>query len=165
MHPTDIPHSSAADTSVLNSPSTAVHRPPSSSSLSSAFGNLGPPGLGQRHPSAGSSSNQLARGADSSSPHTGGVTNLSNQPQLIQPGPPSVPDPIFEFTKRKRWADLLVTQLSEAILLVLSPQMNVLYCGSAVWALLGWQDHEWVDKCLLDFMNRTYLRVPCDVIL
>ena len=83
------------------------------------------------------------------------VTNLSNQPQLIQPGPPSLPQPIFEFTKRKRWADLLVTQLSEAILLMLSPQMNVLYCGSAVWALLGWQDHECVDKCLLEFMNCT----------
>ena len=104
------------------------------------------------------SASSAAAGAGAGGGGGGGavaVTNLSNQPQLIQPGPPSLPQPIFEFTKRKRWADLLVTQLSEAILLMLSPQMNVLYCGSAVWALLGWQDHEWVDKCLLEFMNCT----------
>lgn len=84
------------------------------------------------------------------------VTNLSTQPQLIQPGPPIVPQPIFEFTKRKRWADLLVTQLTEAIVLVLSPSAEVLYCGNAVWGLLGWQDHELVDKSFLDFMNRKW---------
>ncbi|KAK7693964.1 hypothetical protein QCA50_003539 [Cerrena zonata] len=130
----------------------SVHRPTSTSSLSSALGHLGPPGLGQRHPISST------RGPDNSPPISTasahpGLTNLTNAPQLIQPGPPSVPQPTFEFTKRKRWADLLVTQLSEAILLILSPQMDVLYCGSAVWALLGWQDNEWVDKCLLDFMN------------
>ncbi|KAH9961200.1 hypothetical protein BGW80DRAFT_1438779 [Lactifluus volemus] len=41
-------------------------------------------------------------------------------------GPPSRP-----FTRRKRWADLLITELSEAILLVLSPSRKVLFCNPA----------------------------------
>ncbi|TFY73211.1 hypothetical protein EWM64_g10800 [Hericium alpestre] len=61
--------------------------------------------------------------------------------------------PIFEFMKRKRWADLLVTELSEAILLVLSPACRVLFCGRAVQELLGWKDEELVDGELLELMN------------
>jgi hypothetical protein len=59
----------------------------------------------------------------------------------------------FEFTKRKRWADLLVSELADAILLVLSSSCNVLFCGSAVTELLGWRDDEVVDGDLMDLMN------------
>ncbi|KAI0078118.1 hypothetical protein K474DRAFT_1576588, partial [Panus rudis PR-1116 ss-1] len=61
--------------------------------------------------------------------------------------------PVFEFTRRKRWADLLITELSEAIILVLSPNASVWYCGNAVYELLGWRDAEWVDKPFLNFVN------------
>lgn len=60
---------------------------------------------------------------------------------------------VFEFTKRKRWADLLVTELSEAIILVLSATCQVWYCGAAVTELLGWKDEDLVDVDLTDFMN------------
>ncbi|KZT69778.1 hypothetical protein DAEQUDRAFT_709504 [Daedalea quercina L-15889] len=59
----------------------------------------------------------------------------------------------FEFTKRKRWADLLVTELREAIVLVLSPACKVWYCGAAVEDLLGWKDEELVDGDITDLMN------------
>ncbi|KAH9928189.1 uncharacterized protein B0H18DRAFT_1001723 [Fomitopsis serialis] len=59
----------------------------------------------------------------------------------------------FEFTRRKRWADLLVTELREAIVLVLSPTCKVWYCGAAVEELLGWKDEELVDGDIADLMN------------
>ena len=37
-----------------------------------------------------------------------------------------------EFTKRKRWANLLITELREAIILIISPQCQILYCGATV---------------------------------
>ncbi|PCH37731.1 hypothetical protein WOLCODRAFT_135811 [Wolfiporia cocos MD-104 SS10] len=60
---------------------------------------------------------------------------------------------IFEFTRRKRWADLLVAELSEAILLVLSGSCAVWYCGAAVTDLLGWREEELVDRDLLELVN------------
>ncbi|KDQ19789.1 hypothetical protein BOTBODRAFT_169843 [Botryobasidium botryosum FD-172 SS1] len=64
--------------------------------------------------------------------------------------PPSTaqhrPAPVFEFTKRKKWADLLISEMSGIVLLVLSPKGNVLYCGAAVGELLGWNEDEVVDK-------------------
>ena len=60
---------------------------------------------------------------------------------------------MFEFTKRKRWADLLITELTEAIILVLSSDGIVWYCGNAVHDLLGWRDDEVIDREFLDIMN------------
>lgn len=62
----------------------------------------------------------------------------------------------FEFTKRKRWADLLIHELSEAIIFVLSNQCKVLFCSRAVSELLGWQDAELIDKDLIDWVNGVY---------
>lgn len=63
---------------------------------------------------------------------------------------------IFDFTKRKKWADLLVTELTEVVMLVLSESGVVLYCGPAVEDLLGWQDEELVDMNFCDIMNGTH---------
>ncbi|KAL1947982.1 hypothetical protein VTO73DRAFT_13706 [Trametes versicolor] len=61
--------------------------------------------------------------------------------------------PVFEFTKRKRWADLLVTEVNDTIILVLSDACQVWYCGNAVSELLGWRDDELVDGDFIDLMN------------
>jgi len=71
---------------------------------------------------------------------------------------PKQPD-TFEFTKRKRWAHLLVTELADAIMLVLSPSCKVLYCGPAVTELLGWKDEEVIDIDLFDLLNGVYNRL------
>ncbi|KAI0705908.1 hypothetical protein BC835DRAFT_1314125 [Cytidiella melzeri] len=60
---------------------------------------------------------------------------------------------VFDFTKRKRWADLLVSELTEAIMLVLSQTGQVWYCGPAVEELLGWKDEEVIDTNFCDIMN------------
>jgi ribosomal protein L37AE/L43A len=67
----------------------------------------------------------------------------------------------FEFTKRKRFADLLVTELSDAIILVLSPSGDIFYVGVALTELLGWTEGEWLDAPLTDYIHtndrRTFL--------
>ena len=67
---------------------------------------------------------------------------------------------MFEFTKRKRWADLLVTELNDTIIFVLSEACQVWYCGNAVTELLGWRDDELVDGDLIDLMNGACLDPP-----
>ena len=64
----------------------------------------------------------------------------------------------FEFTKRKRWADLLAAELADVIILILSPAREILYCGNAVTELLGWRVLDLLDHDLLDL-------IPCMSIL
>ena len=77
-----------------------------------------------------------------------------------QPFSPAKEIPVFEFTKRKRWADLLVTELNDSVILVLSEACQVWYCGNAVTELLGWRDDELVDGDLIDLMNGACLDDP-----
>lgn len=63
------------------------------------------------------------------------------------------PAPVFEFTKRKKWADLLVTELAGTIILVLSPNAEVLYCGAAAVELLGWKEEDVIDTELAHWMH------------
>jgi PAS domain-containing protein len=74
----------------------------------------------------------------------------------LYPRPPP-PLPTFEFTKRKRWADLLITELTEAIILILSTQCQILYCSAAVKELLGWRDEELIDAEFLDLVNGAWM--------
>jgi hypothetical protein len=64
----------------------------------------------------------------------------------------SKPLSTFEFTKRKRWADILITGLPDVIILILSPEGKVLYCGTAVTELLGWNETDILDLHLSDFI-------------
>jgi PAS domain-containing protein len=79
------------------------------------------------------------------------VAGPPSRPVQLQPNQQSVPQ--WEFTRRKRWADLLITELSEAILLVLSPARKVLFCNPAVREILGWQDEDLIDRDLTDLVN------------
>lgn len=60
---------------------------------------------------------------------------------------------VFEFTKRKRWADILISELPETIILVLSMTCKVLYCGTGVGELLGWSVEDLVDADITSFIN------------
>jgi PAS domain-containing protein len=90
------------------------------------------------------------------------MASTSIAPPPNGPGPSSGGEPLaghnskqptFEFTRRKRWAELLVNELSEAITLVLSPVGKILFCGPAVTELLGWRDEELIDGDLLELVN------------
>jgi len=60
----------------------------------------------------------------------------------------------FEFTKRKRWADLLIHELSDAIIFILSSDAKIWFCGRAVSELLGWSGAELIDCSFTDLVNR-----------
>jgi PAS domain-containing protein len=79
------------------------------------------------------------------------VARPPSRPVQLQPNQQLVPP--WEFTRRKRWADLLITELTEAILLVLSPARKVLFCNPAVREILGWQDEDLIDRDLTDLVN------------
>jgi len=79
------------------------------------------------------------------------VAGPSSRPVQLQPGQQNVHP--WEFTRRKRWADLLMTELSEAIVLVLSSRRKVLFCNPAVREILGWQDEELIDRDFKDLVN------------
>lgn len=60
--------------------------------------------------------------------------------------------PAFEFTRRKRWADLLINELSEGIILALNTSGKVLFCSHSSFELLGWRDDELVDHDIAELM-------------
>jgi hypothetical protein len=61
----------------------------------------------------------------------------------------------YEFTKRKRWPDLLITDLVDSVLFILSPSCIVLYVATAVNELLGWRDVDLLDLDFIKLINRT----------
>ncbi|KAF8323090.1 GATA-domain-containing protein [Clavulina sp. PMI_390] len=76
-----------------------------------------------------------------------------NGPRSVA-NPHAVGSPVFEFTKRKKWADLLITELSGTVILVLSTNYEVLYCGAAAIELLGWREEEVIDTELSNWMHQ-----------
>ena len=81
------------------------------------------------------------------------VQALSPSAMYTQHSARHPPAPVFEFTKRKKWADLLVTELAGTIILVLSPNGEVLYCGAAAVELLGWKEDDVIDTELTSWMH------------
>ncbi|KAF8901287.1 hypothetical protein CPB85DRAFT_1439155 [Mucidula mucida] len=63
------------------------------------------------------------------------------------------PSSTFEFTKRKRWADLLITELADTIIIVLSTDCKILYCGTSVHELLGWRDADLLNRDFGDLIS------------
>ena len=62
-----------------------------------------------------------------------------------------------EFTKRKRWADIPIIELTEATILILSPQCQILYCSAAVRELLGWRGEDLIDTEFLGLVNGVWM--------
>ena len=69
--------------------------------------------------------------------------------------------PIFDFTTRKQWAGLLISELTEAIQLIVGPSGKIWYCGLAVYELLGWRDKELVDSDIFELVNGMCLSSQC----
>ncbi|KAF5380853.1 hypothetical protein D9615_004102 [Tricholomella constricta] len=64
---------------------------------------------------------------------------------------PSTPK-TFEFTKRKRWADLLAIELADGINLILSASCTVLYCAPAITDITGWKEPDILDHDFLEIV-------------
>ncbi|KAF8605385.1 hypothetical protein BDV93DRAFT_554755 [Ceratobasidium sp. AG-I] len=65
----------------------------------------------------------------------------------------SKPPPVFEFTKRKKWADILISELSGSVLFILNPAENLLWASPAICELLGWRDDELLERPIKDLLH------------
>jgi len=60
---------------------------------------------------------------------------------------------VFEFTRRKRWADTLVSEAPDLAIFILSKTGTIWYTGPAVVHLLGWKVGELIDKNMAHILN------------
>ncbi|KAH8117038.1 hypothetical protein DFH11DRAFT_1146438 [Phellopilus nigrolimitatus] len=75
------------------------------------------------------------------------IAATSNQQQ--RPGHPQ----IFEFTKRKKWADILVAELPESVLFILDSGGRIQYAGAGANEILGWNAEELAERDVVDLVN------------
>ncbi|KAG9095033.1 blue light receptor [Ceratobasidium sp. 370] len=73
----------------------------------------------------------------------------SHAPHTVSSKPP----PVFEFTKRKKWADILISELSGSLLLVLNPSAHILWASPAITEQLGWRDEELLERPIRDILH------------
>ncbi|KAG8732962.1 blue light receptor [Ceratobasidium sp. 423] len=77
------------------------------------------------------------------------LTALPQHPHSMASKPPGV----FEFTKRKKWADILISELSGSVLLILNNADNILWASPAILELLGWRDEEIIEQPFCEFLH------------
>jgi hypothetical protein len=80
-----------------------------------------------------------------------------------QPASFGTRSPGYEFPKRKRWADLILTELVDVVVFIISPTRKILYCGAAITELLGWRDIDLVDLDLSELVNGIFLYSPFSI--
>ena len=73
-------------------------------------------------------------------------------PGSLQNGPGQ-----YDYTKRKRWADLISSEVVETVAFVVNSSLTVLLCGAAICELLGWRDADFLDTELTEYMDGTAL--------
>ena len=81
---------------------------------------------------------------------------------MAQPAGAAVPTQqglrqIFEFTRRKKWQDILLSELPDTVLFVLDVHRVIQYANPGATEALGWDVEEMVDKDVLDFINSASL--------
>ena len=62
-------------------------------------------------------------------------------------------DLVFEFTCRKRWADILVSKVLGTLMLILNAAGLILYSGAAIKELLGWEVEDFINKTVLNLLS------------
>ncbi|KAH6918451.1 white collar 2 protein [Coprinopsis sp. MPI-PUGE-AT-0042] len=74
--------------------------------------------------------------------------------QSTAPLPKPSVTPLFDFLKRKRWADLLIAELYDTMGFVVTPSTKVIYCRCAgMGDQFGWSENDFIDCELTDFIN------------
>ena len=63
------------------------------------------------------------------------------------------PQAVFEFTKRKRWADALVSELVNVAVLVFSPTGVIIHADAAVHAVTGYSEDQLIGKNFSDILH------------
>lgn len=66
---------------------------------------------------------------------------------------PQKTNTVFEFTKRKRWADTLIAETANACILAIAPTGSILHCDASVQSVTGYPEDDLVGKNLADFLH------------
>jgi PAS domain S-box-containing protein len=60
---------------------------------------------------------------------------------------------VFEFTKRKRWADVLVSELVNVAILVFSQTGAIIHADAAVHTVTGYSEDQLLGKNFSDILH------------
>jgi len=60
---------------------------------------------------------------------------------------------VFDFVKKKRWADLILAEASDSVPLILNQSMMVLWCGGAIPDALGWGEADFLNSELTEYLK------------
>jgi hypothetical protein len=69
----------------------------------------------------------------------------------------------YEFPKRKRWADLILTELVDVVVFIVSPTCKILYCGAAITEILGWRDIDLIDLDFSELIDGNFFPLPSPI--
>jgi PAS domain S-box-containing protein len=61
---------------------------------------------------------------------------------------------LFEFTKRKRWADTLISELVNVAILVFSQTGTIIHCDAAVNAVTGYPEEQIAGRNFAELLHR-----------
>ncbi|PAV23836.1 white collar 2 type of transcription factor [Pyrrhoderma noxium] len=59
----------------------------------------------------------------------------------------------FEFTRRKKWTDVIISELPDTLILVLDSEARIQYVNASVRELLGWDVDELSESSVLTLIN------------
>lgn len=84
-------------------------------------------------------------------PHTNvsAVGSAGNSGNVKAPQTPKT----FDFTRRRRWADVLLSALPGAALFVIDKHGSIEYSGPGTRAVLGWDVDDVIERNVLEFVN------------
>ena len=63
---------------------------------------------------------------------------------------------VFEFTKRKKWADILISELPDTVTLILDADGQIQYVAPNATDVLGWQVEELSETDVLEIINGAF---------
>ncbi|KZP01068.1 hypothetical protein CALVIDRAFT_559726 [Calocera viscosa TUFC12733] len=81
------------------------------------------------------------------------TSSTSGKEKDAAPAPAAPAQHIYDFTKRKGWSGLLLSQLSGTIQFVFSPRLNVVFVSGCVREYLGWEAEEVVERNLVHLLH------------
>lgn len=85
-----------------------------------------------------------------------GASASIQQPQQAQQSEPQRANQTFEFTRRKKWASILLSEQPDTVIIILDYDIQVQYVGPGMRDVLGWEVEELVDTDFLEIVNSTF---------
>ena len=75
------------------------------------------------------------------------------QPQHAQQSQAQRGNQIFEFTKRKKWTNILLSEQPDTVIVILDNDNRVQYVGPGMRDVLGWEVEDLVETDFLEVVN------------